>query len=433
MKKVLILAYDFPPYNSIGAQRPASWLKYLPNYDIDVTVVTRHWDDNINSPIDYIKPSSIRTTVLQEVSEKSRVIRAPFYPNLRDRILIKYGFDRFVFFRKIVSLIINIFQFVFPQKTNTYNIYTEAEKYLKTNKVDYIIATAEPFILFKYAQMLSYKHNVSWIADYRDCWNHSPLIENKDIFNRLIGRMMLGIEKNIVKKSMMITTPSPSYKKSLNELFKNKKIEVIYNGNDIENNDELNNILPNTNCFEIAYAGVIYPHQKLETFLDGLSKLLETHKDYKIKVIFYGLNFYPEMRERVLSYKQDLISIIEVTNRISYDKVIRKLKNAHVLLLLSNEGADWLNAKVFDYLALNRPILFVKNDKGVLEKILDESGIGYKCSTSEDVKNNIEILYNEFYIKKNKFKNARNSEFYTRKKQAELFSKLILEENIISK
>lgn len=432
MKKVLILAYDFPPYNSIGAQRPASWLKYLPDNNIDVTVITRHWDEGISSPIDYIKPSSNKETTLHEVSEKSRVIRVPFSPNLRDRILIKYGLDRFVFFRKIVSLIISIFQFVFPKKTNTYCIYVEAAKYLRVNKADYIIATAEPFVLFKYAQMLSEKFKINWIADYRDCWNHGPLIENKDILNRLIGRMMLGIEKNIVKKSMMITTPSPSYKKSLSELFEYKKIEVIYNGNDIEDNDELIDILPNNNCFEIAYAGIIYPHQKLEMFLNGLSKLLENHKEYKIKVIFYGLDFYPEMRERLLSYNQDLISIIEVTNRISYDKVIRKLMNAHTLLLLSNEGADWLNAKVFDYLALKRPILFVKNDKGILEKILDESGIGYKCSTSEDVKNNIEILYNDFYINKNKFKKARNSEYFTRKKQAELFSKLILEEHKVS-
>jgi glycosyltransferase involved in cell wall biosynthesis len=432
VKKVLILAYDFPPYNSIGAQRPASWLKYLPKFGIDVTVVTRHWEENINSPIDYIK-SSINREVTEDTYFNTRVIRVPFNPNLRDKIIIKYGLDRFVFFRKFFSLLISILEFKFPRINATYTIYKAAESFLKQNKVDLIIATAEPFILFKYAQMLSEKYNINWIADYRDCWNHGPLIRNKGFLNRLIGKMMLGLEKNIVQTSLMITTPSPSYKKPLSELFNNKKIEVIYNGSDIEDNDELIDILPDNHCFEIAYAGIIYPHQKLEIFLDGLSKFVKVYKESNVKVVFYGLNFYPEMRERLLSYNQDLISIIKVTNRVSYDKVIRKLMNAHTLLLLSNEGADWLNAKVFDYLALKRPILFVKNDKGVLEKILDESGIGYKCSTSEDVKNNIEILYNEFYIKKNKFKNARNSEFFTRKKQAELFSKLILEENIISK
>ena len=29
LKKALILAYDFPPFNSIGGQRPYAWLKYF--------------------------------------------------------------------------------------------------------------------------------------------------------------------------------------------------------------------------------------------------------------------------------------------------------------------------------------------------------------------------------------------------------------------
>ena len=41
---------------------------------------------------------------------------------------------------------------------------------MKNNTVDAIIATGDPFVLFKYASSLSKKFNIPWIADYRDPW-----------------------------------------------------------------------------------------------------------------------------------------------------------------------------------------------------------------------------------------------------------------------
>ena len=47
-----------------------------------------------------------------------------------------------------------------------------AEDYLATNKIDCILATGDPFVLFHYAKKaLRKKHNVPWIADYRDPWS----------------------------------------------------------------------------------------------------------------------------------------------------------------------------------------------------------------------------------------------------------------------
>ncbi len=41
MKKVLIIAYDFPPLNSVGAKRPYSWYKYFKKYNVYPIVITR--------------------------------------------------------------------------------------------------------------------------------------------------------------------------------------------------------------------------------------------------------------------------------------------------------------------------------------------------------------------------------------------------------
>jgi len=41
MKRVLILAYDFPPYVSVGGLRPYAWYRYLHEFDVFPIVVTR--------------------------------------------------------------------------------------------------------------------------------------------------------------------------------------------------------------------------------------------------------------------------------------------------------------------------------------------------------------------------------------------------------
>ena len=54
---------------------------------------------------------------------------------------------------------------------HTRELFYEADNYLSKNKVDFIIATGEPWVSFRYAHLLSKKHNIPWASDYRDGWN----------------------------------------------------------------------------------------------------------------------------------------------------------------------------------------------------------------------------------------------------------------------
>ena len=102
-KKIVILAYDFPPYLSIGAMRPYSWYKYLDKNEWEITVVTRNWDSEIINAIDYVKPSKNKKLAI-DVTEEGAIYRLPFKPNLRDKIILKHGLDRFAIIRKLLTL-----------------------------------------------------------------------------------------------------------------------------------------------------------------------------------------------------------------------------------------------------------------------------------------------------------------------------------------
>ncbi|MCC5924652.1 MAG: hypothetical protein JJT77_12780, partial [Crocinitomicaceae bacterium] len=143
MKKVLILAYDFPPYVSVGGLRPYNWFKYFKQFDIEPVVVTRQWENKYGNELDYIAPSASKKVEIEK-NEYGTIIRAPYFPNLANRLMLKYGDKKFRLIRKIISAYFELFQFVLPVGPKR-TVYLAAKEYLKNNKVDVVIATGEPF------------------------------------------------------------------------------------------------------------------------------------------------------------------------------------------------------------------------------------------------------------------------------------------------
>src|SRR6056297_4367682 len=111
MKKVLILAYDFSPYNSIGAQRPSGWFQYLGEFGVETIVATRQWNMTAQNPYienGYQKGLDITSNV------RGQILYAPYEQNLRDRILSKKNFFLWRQFSNALSLVQLIFEFFAP-------------------------------------------------------------------------------------------------------------------------------------------------------------------------------------------------------------------------------------------------------------------------------------------------------------------------------
>lgn len=419
MKKILILAYDFPPYNSIGAQRPYSWYKYFKEFELYPIVITRHWDTEIQNPIDYIKPS-LNKAVSCESNEYGTIYRVPFAPNMRDRFILKYGLSRLPIIRKILSLWYIFAEFIHPFFDAKYAIYLQAKKICAEQKIDSIIACAEPFILFSYAKKLHKKYSIPWIADYRDGWSTDTL-SNLTFFNRIIYSGIFSIiEKKIVRTSSCITTAAPVYKQQLENLFLTKKIHVVFNGyfEELYTNNSKNN----TSCFSISYAGQIYDYQPIEIFLEGVKLFLEKTNCTDIRICFYGINFYTEQKQRVQEYSSFLEPYLFFTDRLPADALLSELESSHVLLLLSSPHEERLAGKLFDYLPLQKKILFVLDDYGVMSSILHETNTGVFCEDVISVAEQISQAYKEWQQTGRVACNSQHIEQYSRKNQAQVMA-----------
>src|SRR5436853_3342423 len=103
-----------------------------------------------------------------------------------------------------------LFAYPFSFFDKNRGMYSAASHYLKQHKVDYVIATGEPFILFKYAHLLSKKFRVPWIPDFRDGWavNHVTA-QRKGIAIHLLRTWEFIFEKKYISSCKFMVTVDP--------------------------------------------------------------------------------------------------------------------------------------------------------------------------------------------------------------------------------
>lgn len=417
-KKILILAHDFPPLNSIGAQRPLSWFQEFKNHNLEPIVITKQWDDVKNS-FDYYKPSKDKKVIIEK-NEFGKIIRVPFHPNLRDR-LVKYDNFFIKIFRKVFSLFIGIAQYYFHFWDNNKRILIEADKYIKDNQIDYLLVTSEPFILMKYGYLLSKKHKIKWIADYRDEWTTNTLYSSNQIMQLQFKLFLRAKELKFLKHASLITTASPNYGTRLSS-FLNKEVETIFNGFFTSEFENLPNLPLSKSVFEISFIGSLYNYQPLELFLTAYKKFVAKHKPGTVKLVFYGANYNTAEKNRILGFDENLNEYIETTDRLHRTELHKTLNlNSSIFLLLADPEEVRIPAKIFDYIALKRQILLVKDDQSILSQIINESKSGRVATTTDQILENLEFMYH------NREKIESNSTGkYSRRNQTKSLADLIL-------
>lgn len=428
MKKVLIIAHDFPPLTSIGAMRPESWFNYFKEFGLHPIVVTRNWDTNPNTLSDYYSASRNNTSQILE-TKKGTIIKAPFRPNLRDRLIVK---SKLSIFRKFLTLAIEVLRYRTFWADDTRELFIEAEKYIKKNKIDFILATGEPWVSFRYAHILSTKYQIPWASDYRDGWNTDVSMDEISKIRKNFYLFVRGsIEKKYANSASFISISDPDIMiKNINylKLDKNKFINPL-NGYDEEKIEMLSEVKQSKEVFRIGYAGTVYSFQRVDMFIDGVAKFIEKRNidSTNFKCLFIGSDYHSGQTERILNHNQKISKYFTTTARKSHLESLRELKSSNLLLLLCNDEFVALPAKLFEYFGLDRKILIVKNDKDVVENFVNMTNSGFLCNNVDDVYRSLCKSYDEFLEKGRVESTVLSKEIYSRKNQAKVLADKVLE------
>lgn len=397
MQKVLILSYFFPPCNLTASQRAYGWALYLKRFGYYPVIITRNWDYPINNSLDLVKSSGKEIKI--EKFDSYEVHYLPYQANLRDRLLRKTKKSWFIrLLGKSLTFLELLTQNFITRILPYSSLYRYSNHILSTNK-DFkaILITGKPFTLFHFGTLLSKKNNVPWIADYRDDWTTCEITNKKSIIDKLLHFLEQKSEKKWLATASGFTTISEHYKNKI-QAFIGINGHVIYNGffeNDFEN---ITLDSSENNDFTIIYNGTLYPTQPVEKFLNVFKNWIDKNEIKQgVKLKFVGLAFDTVQSNRVKKAFKGYEKFLEITARINRPEVLRQQKQAQILLMLSHNNIKGIpSSKIYEYLAIEKPILVFPSDFDVLEEIVCSYNLGKIANTNEELKAYLNISYSNF-------------------------------------
>ncbi|MCL1867721.1 MAG: glycosyltransferase [Paludibacter sp.] len=345
---------------------------------------------------------------------------------------------------KIIKRIKYIFVFVADFLFNLKNIIIgkKAIQIIENQDISLILSSSSfrPYSALT-ASKLSRRYRIPFVMDLRDIIEQFPsgdqiskktpnILLNK-ILTKIIVKKFIRQRNKILKKADFITTVSQWHADILSKY--NKNVKLIYNGFDP---DLFFPQITKNQHFIIAYTGRIESQaiKDPSLFFEAIANLLAKNKiDAEIfKIKFYLINEESKKIVAELVANYGIADFVEIFDTVQNYQIPQILNESSILLLLANKSTGEntpkgiMGTKVFEYLAVEKPILCVRNDESCLEETINCANAGIACSTSAQVENFILEKYAEWqtYGYTHQIVNKEYIAQFSRKKQAAQFAAL---------
>jgi hypothetical protein len=389
MRKVLIVGY-FWPYRR-GSKRVIGLAKYLPEFNWQPIILT--------GPLQRKAPSEFRVIETNFRCILGSLVRLFGFNHRRDisdqlqRRIEKKSSKTKSFFRRIYWLIAEFT--AYPDENKGWKPFAveAGSKILEEEKIDAIISVW-PVTSHIVAKELKKKYQIPWIADLPDLWS-----QNQDYHYNVLRKIIdKRLERRTLALTDIITTVTKPWAEGLKRVHLGKTVFSIPHGFDpravLDKKSDL------TSEFTISYTGQIY-HKKQDPkkILIALKELIDEKKidSNRIKVRFYG-HVKTWLADEI--EKMGLEDIVEQYGELPKDKIILKQRESQILLLLNWDDSKEKGvcpAKIYEYLAIQRPILATGGSGGdVVEEILSETRAGVYAPSVDDIKKGLKDFYSDY-------------------------------------
>jgi glycosyltransferase involved in cell wall biosynthesis len=420
LKKVLILGYFFPPSSMPASLRLWGFAKYFHKFGYYPVIVSRKWENHggmiydsfiqTKKNIDYIKTSEYEAYLL------------PYSPSLRDRFFVKYPKHKFYsIIRKILTFSDDLFAGLSNNFNSYKNVYRFSEELIANKNGDYhaIIASGNPFLLFKFARKLSLKYKVPYILDYRDDWNTNELNKPQNLLQRIAFYYTSWLEKKWTKNALFFSTVTEKYKERIEKFIGVEGVVVMNGFFELPKQRIINRT---DNRLNFLYSGTLYKVQDVEFFLSAFSSFIKKHGNVA-RVLFAGVGFDEEQKKMLNKF--EITDSVFVLPRVSSEEIHKLYEQTDVFLQFAY--ADYkgiLPVKIFEYISYEKPILFCKSDYDLMNKLLIETRTGIIVENYEETYNYLVKAYNQFVNKKGLDLDPDREQIkkYSRENQVKIFA-----------
>ncbi|WP_203258650.1 glycosyltransferase family 4 protein [Hyunsoonleella ulvae] len=423
-KKVLIIAYYWPPAGGPGVQRWLKFVKYLPDFNIEPIVFV---PKNASYPI-------IDESLKAEVSETTEVIKLPISePYKLAKSFSKGRADTIskgiISEARKQSLVEKLMLFVrgnFFIPDARVGWVKPATSFLldfiPKHNIETVITTGPPHSMHLIGLQLKQKLGIKWLTDFRDPWTtigyHKQLKLTKSS-----QRKHKSLEAQVLTNTDQIIVTSSATKQEFQQITE-RPIEVITNGYD----DETSGSVEIDTKFTLSHIGSLLSKRNPEILWKSISELAAEYDDFKKD---FQLNLVGFVSETVIQSieKHNLTNYTNKVGYISHLESIKYQKKSQILLLIEIDSEDTRSivpGKLFEYMISNRPIIAIGPKGSDIEHIISKTntGVFFNYQDLKSLKKTI-LEYYKLYKSGNLKTNPIGLQQYHRRALTQTLSKLV--------
>lgn len=373
-KRLLLIAYNFPPVGGAGVQRPAKWAKYLGQAGWDVTVLTTQnpsvpvRDESLllDLPAD-VKIVRARTLEPDYRVKQSLIQSSTSQPGLLQR------FKKTL--RGAASRCVKLALQPDPQVLWNLDAVRVGSKVLREQPHDAILVTAPAYSSFYIGATLKRRFGLPLVLDYRDEWDLSgKYLENAqhDWFSRLIQTRM---QRHLLRRADAVVATTQRSTQALAgklaELRHSIPATCIYNGFDAEDFAPAETSVRDVACdamrpergkFRLVYIGTLWNLTDIAPLVRAIEHLDQHYPELssKLELVCVGRKT-PEQIAVLNRLNQTSANLITI-DYCEHSQALQWLRSASSLCLLLSDvpGAERVvPAKLFEYLAIRKDMLTI--------------------------------------------------------------------------
>ena len=396
MKKVLMIAYFYPPIGGVAVQRVFEFSVHLKRLGWDPIVLT------VENGFYRIQDRSLLTIIEREGIQ---VVRVPTW----ERFFFKHKLSvpteddpnsnqKKPFLTKLKHIVKNLLLFPDQQILWFFNAVRAGKRILAEHPCDVIYATFPLPTNLLVANVLKKRFNIPLVFDFRDLWTTDARY-SKNWFYKLAEQKM---EKKLLRQADAVISVSDPVIMRLKKNISRANFSVIENGYSCltsipripyKKGDKL----------KIGYFGTFYANQSPKNFIIGLHQFFIQHGAAKKDIEFhiYGQHEIEKVDLILdLSEKLDLKQNIFLHSFLDYSSFLNTIMTFDILLLIiakSHMSDGIFTGKIFEYIRAERPILALVPD-GVAKVLIQKTATGWCIDPDNifDLVHQLELVYNSW-------------------------------------
>lgn len=395
-RRVLVIAYYFPPSGGSGVQRALKFVKYLPVSGWQPVVVTVDPESAAYPNLDPEMMADVpaEVPVYKTDSWDPYNLYAGFTQTSKDSA-VSVGFlsDKPITLRERFARWLRANVFIPDARVGWYYYaLKQARKLIEEEQIDAVFTTGPPHSTHLIGRALSRRYGLPWIADFRDPWVDIDFLEELPMTG-LAKRINASLEQSVLDESSLVLTVSPAIERKF-AAKTNTTCATIYNG--FDGADFQGKTARRPDFFYVSHVGNMNAARNPEVLWRVLAKGIDAGQFPKLKIRLVG-NVDASVMQSLTSTGLD--RLVEQVPYCPHHEAVQYMKGSGALLLPINRvfsAKGIVTGKLFEYLAAGKPIIGIGPSDGDAANIIDETMAGKMIDYENDdaMSHYLHALYN---------------------------------------